>query len=124
MVTRNPCLKCLIQACCTMSCEDNNKFNKFSNSTIPKFCIIFSVISVLSFLIFISIAYKKIALIIICMVWFISFLISKSFFDTFDEDLEFPDIVTMFILAPFLAISLTIIMLFEVYSKVDKSILS
>jgi len=107
-----------------MSCEDNNKFNKFSNSTIPKFCIIFSVISVLSFLIFISIAYKKIALIIICMVWFISFLISKSFFDTFDEDLEFPDIVTMFILAPFLAISLTIIMLFEVYSKVDKSILS
>lgn len=72
MKFRNPCKKCLVQACCTELCSDKESFNFFTNNLIPLFFVILSIMTVMGFIsfFFFIFLFNKITISIVSLTWF------------------------------------------------------
>ncbi len=106
---RNPCKKCLVNACCTTECTERKKFKEFFN-------LIIQLNVIFSFLIFaLAIYFVKYK-----YIWIVPFILNILIYLMIHKRLpRLTQVVIFFIFGPFLFIFLVITLLFEKILKVN-----
>ncbi|MFW9871617.1 MAG: hypothetical protein ACFFG0_00825 [Candidatus Thorarchaeota archaeon] len=121
---RDPCRKCLIRACCTITCNKKYNFNRFKDNVLPTISLAISAVIMFYVISFVNDS-KNIIIrsMSFPLIWVVSFIIiikflkGKKFIDSSTEYIAF------FVLSPFLLIITIIIKIYKFLSELDINIL-
>jgi hypothetical protein len=126
MKFKNPCLKCLVQACCSKQCKKLESF-KLIIALVGILSLLFGIICsiVIPIIIWVSVDWSGlIKFMTISGGWCLLLMFLKLIVNSLNEynnDWDFNDFVIFFIFGPTFIISIIIILCYELYARPNVS---
>lgn len=129
MLSKDPCLNCLVKPCCRERCEEKEKFLSFSNHVLPIIFIILSFIIVISciYLIILLDISSGLKAVFILLFWFSTFLFSKEMVENDNynnnQSMEILEYWFMFSVSPLFCFIAFMIYAYQIYTEIDPKLI-